>query len=393
MTDFQDFKGAAKPLDRFDVAQLAHRIAVSEDHFQAFINVESRSRGFDRAGRPIILNEPHVFYRNLRGSEREEAVREGLAYPSWGEKPYPRSQDERYAWLQAACEINETAALKSCSYGLSQILGENFSMVGFRTIQDMVLAFMDDEEEHVEAMMKFILASGIADDIRAERWETVARVYNGPGYRKNRYHIKMAQEFTKLRGVPDAGWAPDAPDPRSISITDTETIKSVQSRLRELGYFEVGKVDGIYGTKLRAGVLGFRADNGLPIVADVDEELLAALMVAERRPVAPSRANATTADVRAAGSRQIAAGDNQQVGGVAIVGGGLLGSVAKALGIGEEDTSVTAVWEAVEPVWELVQTNGAYMALAIGVFVIWQAHKAKSARVQDEREGKNVGRG
>lgn len=390
---FTDFKGAAKPLDKFDVAQLAHRIAVSEDHFQAFLNVESRSRGYDREGRPIILNEPHVFYRNLSGAERDKAVHIGLAYPKWGTKPYPPSQDERYAWLRQACEINETAALKSCSYGLSQILGENFSMVGYATIQQMVRAFMDDEEEHVEAMMKFILASGIADDIRAERWATVARVYNGPGYKKNRYDQKMAAEYAKLRGIPDAGWAPDAPDPAQITITDTATLKAVQSRLRELGYPEVGKVDGIYGTKLRAGVLAFRADNGLPIIADIDDELLAELMVAEQRPISETRAKTTEADVRQTGSRQIEAGDKQQVGGGVLAVGGILTAAGKALGLDEGSDTITGAWEAVKPVYDLVEANGIYIVVAIGAFTIWQAYRAKQARVQDEREGKHVGRG
>ena len=90
-----------------------------------------------------------MFYRNLSGAERDEAVRQGLAYPKWGRSPYLKSSDARYEWLKAACKINETAALKSCSYGMSQILGEN-SMVGFETIQAMVTAFMRDEEEHVE---------------------------------------------------------------------------------------------------------------------------------------------------------------------------------------------------------------------------------------------------
>lgn len=389
---FETFKGQARPLDTFDVAALAHRIEVSEDHFQAFLNVESRSRGFDREGRPVILNEPHVFYRNLSGAERDEAVRQGLAYPKWGEKPYLKSSDARYEWLKAACKINETAALKSCSYGMSQILGENFSMVGFETIQAMVTAFMRDEEEHVEAMMKFILASGIADDIRAERWSVVARVYNGPGYKKNRYDAKMASEFRKLRGVADSGWAPDAPDPRTISVTDTATLKSVQRRLRELGYHEVGKVDGVYGTKLRAGVLGFRADNDLPIVADIDDELLAALMVAEKRPVAESRSNTTVADIRATGSRQVDAGDKQQVGGGVLAATGIVGAATKALGI-EEGGTFTEVWATVKPVYELVEANGIYLAIALGVFIVWQAHRAKQARVADEREAIHVGRG
>lgn len=392
MTDFQNFKGAARPLDRIDVPMLAHRIAVGEDHFQAFLNVEAAGRGFDREGRPKILPEPHVFYRNLSGAERDRAVAAGLAYPRWGEKPYPRSSDERYAWLEEAKAINETAALKSCSWGASQVLGENFSLVGYETVQKMVLAFMRDEEEHIEAMMKYILATGIADDLRAERWDVVARVYNGPGYKKNGYHTKMAREFAKLRGTPDVGWAPDAPDPGSISITDSDTLKSVQRRLRELGYPEVGKVDGIYGTKLRAGVLAFRADNGLPIIADIDDGLLAALMVAPERAISDSRAETTVADLRGAGSRTIDAGDKAQTGGAVLTVTGVVGAAAKAVGV-DEDGTLLGVWQAVEPVIEMVKANGPILLAVFGGFIVWQAYRAKQARVEDEREGKHVGRG
>lgn len=388
----QDFKGEARPLDRIDVPKLAHRIAVSEDHFQAFLNVESRSRGFDRRGRPVILCEPHVFYRNLSGQNRIEAVEQGLAYPNWGEKPYPRSQDERYIWLNKARKIEPEAAMKACSWGASQILGENFSLVGYTSIESMVRAFMDDEEEHIEAMMKYILATGIADDLRNERWEVVARVYNGPGYKKNGYHTKMAREFAQLRKQPDVGWQPDRPDPSSITIHDRETILSVQKRLRDLGYFEVGKTDGIYGTKLRAGVLAFRADHGLPIVADIDDQLLAALMVAQGRPVSERRAETTVEDVRASGSRQIDAGDKQQVGGGLLAGSGIVAALGKALGLDEGGT-VTQAWDAISPVVGLIETYGFYMLIGIGGYIIYQAHLAKQARVEDEREAKHVGRG
>ena len=240
--------------------------------------------------------------------------------------------------------------------------------------------------------MKFILASGIADDIRAERWSVVARVYNGPGYKKNRYDAKMASEFRKLRGVADSGWAPDAPDPRTISVTDTATLKSVQRRLRELGYHEVGKVDGVYGTKLRAGVLGFRADNDLPIVADIDDELLAALMVAEKRPVAEPVEHHGRGHPGHRQPPRVDAGDKQQVGGGVLAATGIVGAATKALGI-EEGGTFTEVWATVKPVYELVEANGIYLAIALGVFIVWQAHRAKQARVADEREAIHVGRG
>ncbi|AGB45134.1 hypothetical protein Mesau_02727 [Mesorhizobium australicum WSM2073] len=84
-----NFRGAAKRLDEFNLPKLGATIGVGEDEIHALLDVETRGQGFDSQGRPIILFEPHVFYRNLAPGARFLAVKQGLAYPKWGDKPYP----------------------------------------------------------------------------------------------------------------------------------------------------------------------------------------------------------------------------------------------------------------------------------------------------------------
>ena len=88
------------------------------------MDTEASGSGFDPQGRPRILFEPHLFYRNLAGAELIQAKAAGLAYANWGEKPYGK-ESQQYPKLERAPAINETAALKSCSCGFSQILAEN----------------------------------------------------------------------------------------------------------------------------------------------------------------------------------------------------------------------------------------------------------------------------
>lgn len=385
----KDFRGAAKPLDKFDIPILAHRIDVTEDHLQALLNVESRGQGFDRAGRPIILNEPHVFYRNLSGEKRDRAVAEGLAYAKWGMKPYPKTQDERYAWLQAAAKIDPDAAMKACSWGSTQILGENHSMVGYPTVGEMVLAFMDDEENHVEAMVNYILATGIADDMKAERWDTVARIYNGPGYKKNGYHTKMAREFAKLRGLPDVDWKPDAAEEPAMELTP-DVLKPAQRRLGELGYKEVGWADGAWGTKTRAAVLAFRADNKLPLVPQIDESLMAALMLAPKRPIGEDRATTTAQDLRKAGSRTISAADKATGAGGLVAVGGALGAATEALdAIRGQVDALTGLTGLLDGLQQSVAGISPWLLLALGGYMIYQQVLVKRSRVDDHRSGKN----
>ena len=54
-------------------------------------------------------------------------------------------------------------------------------------------------------------------------------------------------------------------------------IREVQSRLRGLGYHEVGKADGIIGPRTRAAILAFRDDNSLSLVPIIDVALTDAL--------------------------------------------------------------------------------------------------------------------
>src|SRR5690606_12273821 len=102
-------------------------------------------------------------------------------------------------------------------------------------------------------------------------------------------------------------------------------------QLDKLGYPEVGAFDGRWGSKTRAAVLAFRADNGLPLTPTVDADLLAALLIAKPRPIAPERKNATVADLRQEGAEDVKAADTQQIaGGVAAAGGAVVG-VGKVL--------------------------------------------------------------
>lgn len=200
MTDFKSFKGAAKRLDDIDLPRIGAKIGVGEDELHAFMDVEAAGSGFDSQGRPKILFEPHVFYRNLTGAKRDAAVTAGLAYPKWGEKPYPK---DSYPRLSQALAIDETAALKATSWGLTQILGENSHAAGYENPQAMVLAFMGSEAAQLEATVSLLISMGIDDDLKAHRWAVVAKSWNGPGYAKNAYDTKLAAAFSKWSKIKD----------------------------------------------------------------------------------------------------------------------------------------------------------------------------------------------
>lgn len=201
------FVGKATPLADIDLPRIGHTIGVGEDEIHAVIDVEASGGGFDGKKRPKMLFEPHVFYRNLMGVERTHAVNAGLAYAAWKPGSYP---SDSYPRLAAAMAINETAALKASSWGLGQILGENFVAAGYDSPQQMVLAFVEGgESEHLAAMVRFIVHNKLDDELRTHNWAGFARGYNGAGYAKNGYHTKLAARYAWWAKRPDTPWPPE----------------------------------------------------------------------------------------------------------------------------------------------------------------------------------------
>lgn len=402
MTDFKDFKGTAKRIEDIDLPRIGWQIGVGEDELHAFMDTEAAGSGFDRQGRPKMLFEPHVFYRNLSGAKRDEAVRQGLAYQRWGKKPYPK---DSYPRLKKALKIDETAALMACSWGLAQILGENYAMVGYDSPQAMVLDFMEDEDKHLEAAVKFIVASGIDDEMRElaaltrptrpEDCIGIVAVYNGPGFRKNNYHVKFADAHNKWRGIRDTPWTPG---PLTVGegedIYDGDfhpVIKAAQERLDELGYPEVGAFDGRWGSKTRAAVLAFRADNGLPVEPVIDDGLLAALMLAEHRPVSPERANATVADLREKGAEDVKAADLTQVAGGVAAAGGTVGVITEVLDGAEQYSGlVRRAVDLIDPIKDIITDNFWILLIGFGGVVIWQTGVLKNIRLRKHQTGMDV---
>jgi hypothetical protein len=179
---------------------VAASINVPMAAFRAVVAVESSGKGFDSDGRPKALFERHIFYKLLNGDKDKlsEAMDEGLAYVKWGMRPYPKTSDGVYEEINKAMKIDETAALKSTSWGLGQIMGNNHEMLGYMSVQDMVEDARKDEYHQVLQMAKFIMRAGLATALRNLDWAAFARGYNGPGYASNKYDTKLAEHYSQF---------------------------------------------------------------------------------------------------------------------------------------------------------------------------------------------------
>ena len=185
----------APALNVGDKIAAAERLGVSVKHINMLLKVESGGSSFDRNGRPIILFEPHIFHRRTKGKWSPA----DFSYSKWGARPYPKSFDGRWSQLEAAALRDPVAALESASWGLFQVMGFHWQALGYESAYAFADAMASGEPAHLGAMVRFIEANGLKRALQACRandpdsCRAFARGYNGPGFEKNRYHIKLAE--------------------------------------------------------------------------------------------------------------------------------------------------------------------------------------------------------
>jgi predicted chitinase len=124
----------------------------------------------------------------------------------------------------------------------------------------------------------------------------------------------IASKLDPIGWVDRQRWLKRWTDALSASVVVDDTlelgdhgplVQAFQERLVALGY-GLGRVDGIFGSRMRAAVLAFQAENKLTIDAKIGPQTRAALNSETAVPMpVGERAEETAADLKAAGSTTI----------------------------------------------------------------------------------------
>jgi hypothetical protein len=185
-------------IGRTDFEAVAARFNCEWEAVGAVAQVESGALGaFAADGRMIILYEPHIFSRLT--NHRFDSSHPNISYARFGQRPYPRSQDERWAQVGEAFALDEEAALKSASYGKFQILGMNHAVCGFPTARAFVADMAISEARQLAAFENFVRGNNLVAPLQRLDWRAFARGYNGPAYEQTGYHTKMQQAYDRLK--------------------------------------------------------------------------------------------------------------------------------------------------------------------------------------------------
>ena len=196
---------------------------------RAVLEVEANGRGFSAVtGRILIQFEPAWFQRLLPAHVghairlAQQAYKNNLALgyantaettkllTRWALVTGNRVSDQtlEYQAFNAAFAIHGATAMKATSWGLGQIMGFHFQLLGFATVGDMVDYCKAGEANQFELTLRFIRASpALLKAINAHDWNAFAYRYNGARYKGDPrtklddYDYKLATAYARFKAL------------------------------------------------------------------------------------------------------------------------------------------------------------------------------------------------
>lgn len=184
-----DYRAAAKSLD----CSVAAVKAVAE--------VESVGDGFLASGEVKILFEAHVFDRLTGGKYRRSHP--NISSARWNRSLYGPGGQHQHRRLQQAVALDRDAALQSASWGMFQVMGFNWKVCGYKSLQAFINDVSASAAGQLRAFVGYVKARGLADELQRLDWPGFAYGYNGTGYAANHYDTKMAAAYRRHARVAD----------------------------------------------------------------------------------------------------------------------------------------------------------------------------------------------
>lgn len=183
---------------------LAAELNVEVAAFKAVSSIESGSRhtAFISPGSPVVNLEVPMFVDMLESAGYDvDSLR--VAVPD----AFSRPDTDRYgdllaaqrAMYRAASSIDDSIAKLSTYWGMYQIRGSNWALCGVGSVDEFVEMMSESEDMQHRLFATYLKNTGLDRYLRSKDWERFARAYNGAGYARNGYHVKLENAYAKYK--------------------------------------------------------------------------------------------------------------------------------------------------------------------------------------------------
>lgn len=202
-------------LTKEDFARAAAIIGCEPEVVEAITMIEAPRGGFLESGEPVILFEPFLFGDLTKHKFDDKTVTiDNHVYPlslnrrniGWSVKNAQYGTNTiQHQKLQAAAAFDRDSALEACSWGKFQILGSNYHVCGYDSLQNFMNAMYESEAKHLEAFLGFIKGNNMRQFLIDKNWDKFAIRYNGPKQDKGTtnpyddYDWFLSEAYRKLK--------------------------------------------------------------------------------------------------------------------------------------------------------------------------------------------------
>ncbi|MBR4829112.1 MAG: N-acetylmuramidase family protein [Muribaculaceae bacterium] len=179
----------------------AEKLKIEVEVIQAITKVEASGSGYVFSHHPAILFESHMFWKELNNGSKIDPKKindKEILNPTWeqGQVYYVGGVGE-WARLKKARDISCDAANASASWGLFQIMGNNYKACGCNKISEFVDRMKASEGEQLNLFVEFIKSNNLHQYLKPGniKWAEFAKRYNGTGYWKHGYHTRLQEAY------------------------------------------------------------------------------------------------------------------------------------------------------------------------------------------------------
>ncbi len=174
------------------IGPLAEKLGFDPAVAVATVAAESGGRAFGPDGRMIIRLENHIFWSNWGKYHPDvfnmyfqlDNAQYGHAYrpaPDVAWRKFHGDHLEEWNAFNLAQQLDARAAKLSISMGLMQIMGFNYSMIGYASVEAMFEAFQSEERIQLIGFFDFVKSRGAVPALQSKDFVRFARLYNGAG--------------------------------------------------------------------------------------------------------------------------------------------------------------------------------------------------------------------
>ncbi len=229
------------------LAYEAQRLAIDPGVAVAVWTVESGGQAFGPDRRMTIRFENHVFFDKWGKDHPDVFYRHFAFNPNqrWDKhqwRPAPDQpwrdvhagrQNSEWVVFEFACTLDGAAARLSISMGAPQIMGFNYQVVGYGSVQHMFKAFAASERAQVAGFFKFVSNKGAVPMLQSSDFEKFAKLYNGAS-RAAIYEGRLLQAYQAYRWLRTAsdGAPPEVPGDEVPAPSFMELISRLVNLLR-----------------------------------------------------------------------------------------------------------------------------------------------------------------